>query len=207
MAAVVAAVEIGLTVDRNRDWRSQEALFSHTVRQSPDSAKAQFNYGTILFESRAIAEAAREFRRALQIAEDYPEAHNGLGNVLLRMRKLDEAEAEFREAIRDEPDLTSAWTNLGIALFRAGRDSEAEAALRRAVELNPGIAVAHANLGAVAERQGHLDVAIVHYWAAYRLQPEFEGLGPHLVELLIAAGRHAEAEALAREMRQSRGLK
>jgi Tfp pilus assembly protein PilF len=205
IAAGVAPVLMGVTLDRNRDWRSQEALFSHTVRQSPDSAKAHFNYGTVFLERQALAEAAREFRRAVQIAPDYPEAHNGLGNVHLRLRSLDEAEVEFREAIRDKPDLASAWTNLGITLSRMGRDGEAESALRRALDLDPWIAIAHANLGAVAERQGHLALAIDHYWATYRLEPQFEALGPHLVELLVAAGRHAEAEALSRELRERRG--
>lgn len=205
IAAVIAPVLIGVTVDRNRDWQSQEALFSDTVRQSPDSAKARFNYGTMFLERQALVEAAREFRRAVQIAPDYPEAHNGLGNVLLRLRSLDEAEAEFREAIRDKPDLASAWTNLGITLSRAGRNGEAESALRRALDLDPRIAIAHANLGAVAERQGHLALAIDHYWATYRLEPRFEALGPHLVELLVAAGRQAEAEALTRELRQRPG--
>lgn len=206
IVAAVAGIQIGLTVNRNRDWRSQEVLFSNTVRRSPDSAKAHFNYGTTLLESGVIADAEREFLRAIQIAQDYPEAHNGLGTVLLRMRKLDEAEAEFREAVRNKPDLASAWANLGITLFRSGRDIEADPALRKAIELNPGIAIAHANLGAVAERQGHLQLAIGQYLETYRLEPTFEGLGSHLVGLLITAGRQAEAEALARELRRSQGL-
>lgn len=205
MLTTAVVVQVGLIVARNRVWRSQEALFADTVSRSPSSAKAHFNYGTALVETGDGQRAAEEFRRAVQIAPEYPEAHNGLGTILLSMRNLSEAETEFRAALREKSDLANAWVNLGVTLARAGRDGEAASALSASIRLNPNLPLAHANLGVIAERRGDRDLAIDEYLKTYRLHSTLEGLAPHLVELLAAAGRQAEANAIARDFRRANG--
>ena len=204
VSAVVAAIHVGVALDRNRDWRSQEALFRDTVERSPKSAKAHFNYGIELLSHGRREDAAEHFRAALRIAPAYAEAQNGFGTVLLQRQDLPGAEALFRAALTSDPRLASAWTNLGTVLFRSGRDEDARRALEAAVRLRPTLAVAHATLGAIAERKGEEAEAIAHYEAAFRLAPAFEQLGPHLAALLTKAGRVDDARRVMRDFRRAR---
>ena len=200
LAAAVAAAHVGLAFERNRDWRSQEALFLDTVGRSAHSAKAHFNYGIVLQGHNRFDSAEEHYRTALRIAPFYPEAHNALGTVLLARQDLRGAEECFRAAVQADRRLAKAWTNLGTVLFRSGRDKEASQTLEQAVRLNPTLALAHATLGAIAERNGKPIDALEHYGDAYRLSPTFEGLAPHLAELLEKAGRTDEARAILREL-------
>jgi Tfp pilus assembly protein PilF len=203
-AAAVAVVHIGLAMSRNVEWRTQEALFRATVVRSPRSVKAHFNYGVELQAHGRSEDAARHFHAALALAPDYPEANNALGTVLLAAQDLAGAEARFRAALSTEPGFARAWLNLGTALFRAGRDSEARPALQRALQLDDRLVIAHATLGALAERAHDRDGAIDHYQTAYGLAPDFEGLGPHLAELLLAAGRGDQARIVLTEVERRR---
>lgn len=199
LLVAVLGIFLGRTVVRNRDWQSSETLFSKTVRTAPQSAKARFNYGTVLLGQGQLTRAAQEFEEAVRIAGWYPEARNALGTVFLQQQELDRAEALFRQAIEEQPDLGSAWANLGAALFRAGKDEEAEGALERAATLRPDLPLVWATLGAIAERRGQVERAIERLQRAYQLSPSMEGLGEHLQELLARTGRLAEAQAIARE--------
>ncbi len=204
LAAAVAAAHVGLAFERNRDWRTQEALFRDTVKRSAHSAKAHFNYGIVLQSHNRPDAAATHYRAALRIAPHYPEALNALGTVLLARQDLRGAEECFRAAVQADPRLATAWTNFGMVLFRSGRDMDARQALEQAVRLNPTLALAHTTLGAIAERNGKPIDALEHYGEAYRLSPTFEGLAPHLAELLEKAGRADDARTILRNLERVR---
>lgn len=45
--ALLVALYAMRTLDRNRDWRSEETLFESALRVVPNSSKAQFNYAQV----------------------------------------------------------------------------------------------------------------------------------------------------------------
>jgi Tfp pilus assembly protein PilF len=172
-AAIALALfgHLGASVRRNRDWLSDEALFAATVRTAPRSAKAQFNYGSLLLERGDAQRAEPYLRKAIAIAPAYPEAHNLLGTLHLARGELVDAEREFRLALADAPDYPPALANLGMTLVRRSRWEEAEKALLQAVARDPTLAAAYLNLGLVAEIRQELAQAIVFYRRAYALDP------------------------------------
>lgn len=174
VVAIVVAAHVAVALTRNRDWRSDAALFTATVRTAPNSAKAHFNLASTMYELRDPGAAEISVRKALDIAPVYPEAHNLLGTLLLARGEVASAEAEFRLAVRDAPDYAPALANLGIALRRLDRHAEAERHLLAAVDRDPSLAMAWLNLGLLAETRGDRDAAIARYRRAYELAPDLE---------------------------------
>lgn len=168
---------VALTHQRNRDYRSEEALWTDTVAKRPDNARAHANLGAALAKlpGRA-AEAQQQDEAALRIDPDDAEAHNNLGLVLAQAKgDLAAASAHFEAAIRLRPDYAEARDNLGMALAgMPGRLPDAVEAYRQALQQDPGYAKAHNDLGiALARTPGRLDAAVAEFETALRLRPDY----------------------------------
>ena len=168
VAAVALAVWgfflLGATVNRNLDWRSNEALFRATLQENPDSLRVRYNlavtYEDILDNPTG---AAREYEALIAryeqaasqnsvVARGYAptalEAQLSLGQLLLERRDA----AGARDAYVGALQLAADWGldgYLGQAAFGLGQAylglGEHEAAIRefeRAVRVQPELAPA-----------------------------------------------------------------
>jgi Flp pilus assembly protein TadD/uncharacterized membrane protein YhaH (DUF805 family) len=184
------AVALGfLSAQRNRDFRSDVAIWSDTVAKVPGNARAHNNLG-IALEKRPGREkdAIAQYEEALRINPDYALARNNLGNSLASIPgRLPEAIAQFQEAIRLDPGYAEAHDNLGNAWEKTpGRRDQAIAEYREALRLQPTYAEAHSNLGdALARIPGREAEALAEYREALRLMPDFEPARMGLGALLL----------------------
>ena len=113
---------LGNTLARKGNWTDaidcyQAAL--GTERDSVKAAKVRNNLGAALERLGRADEALEQFRRALEINENYPEAHCNLGRMLAHRGRRDEAVAHLREALRLKPGYEQArkqLLELGVAL-------------------------------------------------------------------------------------------
>ena len=99
LALAAAAALLGLVCAssifaRNRDWKSNETLYTKTLQQEPTAVRIRINLGIVYWEERHYEMAKREWRRAL---EDSPQ--NALALTNLGMAAVDEG--DFAEADRD----------------------------------------------------------------------------------------------------------
>ncbi len=186
------AVVLGvLAARRNRDYRSELAIWSDTVAKCPGNARAHCNLGAALAVTPGrLTEAVSEYEEALQIQPDYPGAHNNLGCILTNIPgRRPEAIGQFEAELRLKPDFAEAHNNLGNALAAMpGRLPEAIGQFETALRLKPDFAEAHNNLGnALAAIPGLLPEAISHFETALRLKPDFaeahNNLGTALAEI------------------------
>ena len=104
----------------------------------------------------------------------------------------------WEHATRATPDSYIAFENLGQALRERGQLEEAAANYQRALALAPAgspayQAVIYNSLGLVVTRQGRGDVAIAHFVAAARLNPQFAEAQSNLGNALAASNRLSEA--------------
>ena len=170
------------SAERAGEWRDEATLFSATVRDVPDSAMAQLNYGAALValarseESADRRDALRE--RALQhlehaaaLAPENYRGHYNLANLYDSLGRLEAAEASFREALRLRPDLFQAMVNLGILLARNGRPAEALEWLDRAHRLRPRHLAVMVNRAHVLQMLGQAERAIPLYRQALAIEP------------------------------------
>jgi Tfp pilus assembly protein PilF len=175
---VFAAAALGLgcaTFQRNKDYRSELAIWSDTAAKCPENARAHYNLGNAMVKTPdQIAKAISEYEVALQIKPDYAEAHDNLGEALLDLPgRSPDAMLHFEAAMRINPEYAEAHSNLANVLVHIpGRLPDAISEYETALRIDPVLYDANNNLGIVlASIPGRLPEAIGHFEAAVRINP------------------------------------
>jgi tetratricopeptide (TPR) repeat protein len=177
VVCAAAAVGLGcLTVQRNKAYFSDLAIWSDTVAKCPGNVRARYNLGNILVKlPNRLPDAIAQYETALQIDPNSAETHNNYGHALLKMPgHLSDAIAQFETALQLDPDSAKAHNNLGLALFDLpGRLPDAMAEFEAALRLDPDLAEAHNNLGtAFLDLPERGPDAMAEFEAALRLDPD-----------------------------------
>jgi tetratricopeptide (TPR) repeat protein len=193
VGVALAAVLGGLTARRNRDYRSEVALWTDTVGKLPDNPRAHYNLGVALDQAQAVPAAMGHYREAIRLKPDYVEAHNNLANDLQRVGRVPEALAEIEEAVRLKPGNAEARYNLGNALYALGRAAAAIEPYRAALQLRSDYPEAHNNLGVALFALGRTGEAIAEYAEAARLDPHYAPAQYDWGNALAETGRIPEA--------------
>jgi tetratricopeptide (TPR) repeat protein len=144
LGLAAAAACLGLTVQRNEDYRTRIALYRDTAAKRPDNVLAHYNLGMALAEAGHPGEAASEFETALRLEPQFPQADYNLGKALAAAGRRAEAATAFTAALRINPNYAEAHRALGAVLLRLGRSREARWHFNAAVLLNPDDAEARA---------------------------------------------------------------
>lgn len=150
--AVWLAVAAIMTVDRNRDWKDNQTLWSATYRKAPGSFRANCNLGGLAQDRREWELALTFTRRCLELdpQEALPHANLGaiyrdLGNRALQAGRFGVAEDHLRQAIEysrkalaleeDNPwarsNLADAFKDLALLAERRGESRAKVSELRR----------------------------------------------------------------------------
>jgi Flp pilus assembly protein TadD len=196
---VCAAAAIGLgwlTAERNNDYRSALVLWSKTVAERPDNARARYNLGGVLHDIPGrMPEAVIEYEAAVRYHPDSALAHYNLANVLNDAGKAAAAVAEYKKALQIDPKDAAAHNNLASALLISFPDrlSEAISHYETALRLNPDYIEAHYNYGIALDRAGRISEAIAQYRDALQLKPDYAEVHYNLGVALTKIGRSAEA--------------
>jgi Flp pilus assembly protein TadD len=180
--------------------RIEEAI--EAIREAasiaPSSAKGLGRMNEVLLEAGRGAEAEAVTRDAVAQHPESAALHRTLGVLLERQGRLDEAVDEARQVIELEPNEGRWAIWLGELLHGAGRFADAEVALRKASELDPDSAHLHHVLSIALERQDKMDDASTAAFRAAEIEPLQAARQMRPVELLLRAGRFADAEAVLR---------
>lgn len=186
------------TVQRNRIYASDEAVWRDTVARRPQNTRALGNLGSAVFKAGRTAEALPLWAEALRLRPDYAEVHNNLGFALIQSDRVAEALPHLETALRLDPNFAAAHDNLGLALVRlGGRQAEALAHFGEALRLKPGYVPAHNNLAnELATIPDRVSDAVAHYETALRLQANFPEAHNNLaLALTTLPGRLPDAVA------------
>lgn len=164
--------------------------FGVVADQAPESATAQFNLGSALERTGAVAEAVKHYEQALVLNPRYVAARVNLGAMRIRQGRLADAMREFETVLGSDPNNVGARNNLGRVLLNTGRTAEATPHLEAAVRLNPQHPDAQFNLAELYVLTGRVREAIVHHREALRLRPRWE---PPLIGLSWIFSASADA--------------
>ncbi len=199
VAVVMVVVLLGLTVDRNRDYRSALAMWTDVVAKRPDNARAHGNLGLALLRDRRVEEAMDAMRTSLRLDPGSAETHNNWGFALGGQQRFAEAEPHYREAIRLKPEYAEAHNNLGVVLMEGGHLEEAAVHYGEAVRLRPDYVEAYSNLGNLRVGQGRIADGVPEYRRALAVDPAYAEVRFNLALALARLGRRAEALVHAAE--------
>jgi tetratricopeptide (TPR) repeat protein len=164
--------------------------FLRATQERPRYGLAHYNLANMLRRQNHRAEAAAEFRIAVQYAQDPAQlanAFHNLGVVLIEDNKLTEARAAFTEALNVQPQKQNSYVARGLAEFRLGDYAAAEADFVAGTSLSPDGAAWYW-LGRSREARGNINGAIEGYRNALVLQPELQEAKEHLDAALSGRG-------------------
>jgi tetratricopeptide (TPR) repeat protein len=183
-----AALAVGLgslSVQRNKVYASNLALWSDTVAKSPGNARAHFNLGNLLLGMPGRRpDAITEYQDALRIEPDFAEAHSILGMTLATLPgRLPEAISQYEAALKINPGLVDTHFHLGNALMQQGHYSAAAEQYEKTLKLKPGHLDGHVNLGIAYVLMKRFDEAIAQFEIALQIRPGYE---PAQANLAIA---------------------
>jgi tetratricopeptide (TPR) repeat protein len=193
LGAVVALVFGCVTWDRNRDYRSELAIWTDTVKKEPGNSSALNDLGQAYLNLGRYQDAIEPCTAAIRANPDNEAAHNNLGFALVCLGRSSEAVKEFNEALRIRPDFPAAENNLGAVLFKSGHGVEAIPHYREALRLHPDYVEARNNLGGALAACGRLPEAIAEYETVLRQEPDYPGARAKLGIALFNGDRIPEA--------------
>ena len=198
-------------------------LFAKLFETDPKDYAACFHLALAQSFLGKDAEAIQVYKKTLALKPGLYEAELNLGMVLLRQKQAQEALTHLDAAAQKKPKEARPRLYLGQALLAVGDLPRAEQAFQAAAELDPQSAPAHLGLAQAQARQNRLEEAAPHFRRAAELDgsfrdvllelaasyeknqrpseaialyeqfPENAGARERLAELLMAAGRPAEA--------------
>lgn len=196
-ALAIAAVFAVMTERRNRDYRSEEAIWRDTIAKRPDNWRAHNALGSELFRQQRIAEGIAAVEAALRINQTEAKLFKNYANALAlpMVGRWAEAIAAGERAVQLDPSYADARNSLANALRSVGRMKEALEQFEAARRLQPESAEIWSNLCDALRQVGRPAEAVDQGEAALRLRPNFPEAHCNLGLVLGDLGRTAEAIA------------
>jgi tetratricopeptide (TPR) repeat protein len=192
-AALARAYLARRTITGERVWAERAIEASRKAAElEPTLGPVRETRGRIALLQGLPAEAAAEFRRAIDAQPYSVEAWLGLGRALDRQGRAEEAAKAYGRAIEIQPGWWSTHSHLGVFLLMRGDLSGALESLKTAVSLSPDNTRAIDNLGIVYQQLGRHEEAIVEYRRSIAIRPTASALS-NLGTCLFFLGRYAEA--------------
>jgi tetratricopeptide (TPR) repeat protein len=156
-------------------------------------ARGHVVLATSAFRAGRFAEAAEEYRKALEGNPDDPVAWGNLGTALERLGDAAGAEQSYRRALDLAPEDGRVRQSLGTLLASRGRAREGIEHLEAAVRLLPDSRDARFNLAQALAETGDPAKALAQYDQVLALAPQDLGARYQKGMILLALDRPAEA--------------
>lgn len=175
------------TIDRNKDWKSEETLFKNDIRYAEKSAKANYFYASHLkteyvrnmgknnpqYNLTQQEKIIKHLSNAISIDSNYIDAINSLGEVYsMAQNNQDKAIEQFRRAVTIKPDFADGWYNLGYAYFQKSDYAKALVGFKKAAEIKKHDYRAFYNLSTTYNKLSYTDSAIMVMDKFIELNPE-----------------------------------
>ena len=135
---VIVTIYGAATIQRNRVWHDEYALWTDTVKKSPTSYLVRNNTGRALAMRGDFSGALEHFRISVELEPRFRESHINLANTYDMLGMSGEARSVYKDIIRSFPGTYGARYNLGVSYERAGRFKEALREYELALEEKPG---------------------------------------------------------------------
>jgi adenylate cyclase len=145
-------------------------------------------------------EAEREFKRAIELNNNYPTAHHWYALYLAAMGRLEEAVCEIKKAQELDPLSLIINTAAGRVFFFACLYDQALEQCRRTLETEPNFIQAHFDLGMIHVQKARFDEAIAEFQKAVALSGGRSLMQAALGHAHGRAGRKSDALALLKSL-------
>ncbi len=172
LVAVVLLLMAVRTMDRNRDWASDYALFSAVVAHYPQNARARENLAHAHYQQGDVQGAVEHYKQAIAINPHRLPLYYNLGLLYNAEGQYHAAIRAFRSALELNPDHAGAHYNTGLAHQKMGRHAAAIFHYEKTRQQSPDHARAAFNLGRAYQHLGQSAKAMKAYQTARTLDPD-----------------------------------
>ena len=154
----------------------------------------------LLQDAERYLEAVEVLTKADKLRTNHPDILYQRSLVYEKLGKIELAEQDLKAILSNSPDNAPALNALGYLLtVNTQRYKEAQEMIQRAAKLNPDDPAIMDSLGWVAFKLNELETAETELRKAFKLLPDAE-VGSHLVQVLHARGKTAEAKQLLADL-------
>lgn len=156
---------------RNQIWESPQSLWSATVSQSPNSAIAHNNLGSVYFVQDDFSTAKSLYLRSLNLNSHHGLTHANLGLLFQKTSQFDLAIFHFQQAVELEPDEINYQMYLANVYLQTGNFEQALPifiGLHAREPQNPNLINA---IATIYHQQQNLDQASRFYLQVIELAP------------------------------------
>lgn len=148
-----------------------DAILGPLGQKLPDVVDIRVSLGLNQQRLGHYADAAREFKRAIELAPSDAQPHFELGFCYFRMGQVDDAAREFKAALAIEPWYTRADEALAEIYIQKKDLPDARASLQHLLSIDPSSYTAHFNLGILAAMEQNWNEAQQRMLLALRADP------------------------------------
>jgi tetratricopeptide (TPR) repeat protein len=113
------------------------ASISLTSMMAPKDAKKAYERGLQSLLKNKLADAAKDFEKAVTLYPKYADAWVNLGKVRLEQQSIEPARVALKKAMEADPKLVAPYVELGLLAAKDGKWEESGKYLDRAVQLDP----------------------------------------------------------------------
>jgi len=182
-------------------------LFGRAVEADPKDYAAHFHLALARSFLGQDMAAIESYRAALELKPGLYEAELNLGLVLLRRKQAREAVPVLESAAGKKPRELRPRLHLGQALLESGELARAEQVFQAAAEMDAKSATAQLGLAQAQARQNKLKDAAPHFLRAVELDPGFRDALLELAERYEKNQQPAEAMSLYEQFPQNAGAR
>lgn len=180
--SIISALYYYKTVSRSKDWKDNITIFSHDVKISNNSARANQILGSSLMTSvlkspykqnqaDTFRLAKTYLKRALEIYPEYYPPLSHLGVIYIYENNFDSAYYCLKKGLEIMPNDIDLSFNYGLVLFYLKKYDEAIKALNHTIQLTSTHENAYYNLAALYQNTRDYDKALLYYAKTIELNP------------------------------------
>ena len=183
MVIVTILIYGALTIQRNKDWKSNYTLFESGVVSSPNSTRThaalanelhqQAKVNTSLSEKSAMMQrAVEEYKKSEALYPSNPFTLYNLAVLYQEMGDTLASIAQYRKELSYRPDGRNAGLNLAVLYGYTGKLDSAAYLLKNILQKNPNDRSALTNITAVYLNKKDFEAARVYAEQAIHVAPE-----------------------------------
>lgn len=124
-----------LTIKRNAEWKDNDTLYS--TADGVDGYVLLVNAGNIYANKKNYEEAAKRYRRAIEIRDNTVLGHHNLGLIFLIKGQLDSAEAQFKKGLQIDSLAPDGYLQLAQVYNMRGQTDTAIKYLEKLQTISP----------------------------------------------------------------------
>jgi tetratricopeptide (TPR) repeat protein len=215
LAAIFLVYSV-ITIDRNKDWKNNLALFEAGVKVSPNSSRVYSSLGYEYMQiwqsasnqqtrSEYYRKARESFEKSLEIYPEHTHALYNYGVLEHFAGNTGHAEELYRKNLSVNPSDLNSLNNLVVIVINNQQYDSALVYLSKRLELEPGNARVIGDIGAMYQRKREYTKAIEFDERSLTLEPRNGTVANNLLGIFLDLGDTVNANRVIRH-KMSYGL-